>query len=94
MEGIYKETLDEYLFSYNIIVDRLEQMDKRIEEIAEQDKYREAVHKLICFKGVKTLTALAVIVEIGDFSRFIKAKNFAAFLGLVVGGKRQIDMWY
>ena len=40
---------------------------------------------LICFKSVKVLTALAVIVEIGDFTRFVKAKNFAAFLGLVVG---------
>ena len=63
----------------------LKQMDKKIEEIAEQDKYREGVHKLICLKGVKTLTALAVIAEIGDFTRFVKAKNFAAFLGLVSG---------
>jgi hypothetical protein len=31
------------------------------------------------------LTALAVIVEIRDFTRFVKAKNFAAFLGLVCG---------
>lgn len=85
MEGIYKETLDEYLLSYNTIMDRLDQMDKRIEEIAKQDKYRESVHKLICFKGVKTLTALAVVVEVGDFSRFAKAKNFSAFIGLVVG---------
>lgn len=49
------------------------------------DKYRESVHKLTCFKGIKTLTALAVIVEIGDFARFMKAKNFVAYLGLSVG---------
>lgn len=85
IEGILKEVFDSYLLSYETVSDRVEQMDKRIEEIAEQDKYREAVHKLICFKGVKVLTALAVIVEIGDFTRFVKAKNFAAFLGLVSG---------
>ena len=85
IEGVLKETFDAYLLSYETVSDRIAEMDKKIEEIAEQDKYREAVHKLICFKGVKTLTALAVIVEIGDFTRFVKAKNFAAFLGLVSG---------
>lgn len=85
MDGINKETLDAYLLSYETVSERLDQMNKRIEEIAETDKYRESVHKLICFKSVKVLTALAVIVEIGDFTRFVKAKNFAAFLGLVAG---------
>ena len=85
LEGINKETLDAYLLSYETVSDRLEQMNKQIEEIAETDKYREAVHKLICFKSIKVLTALALIVEIGDFTRFAKAKNFAAFLGLVAG---------
>ncbi len=85
IEGIGKETIDSYLLSYETVSDRIAQMDKKIEEIAKQDRYREAVHRLICFKGVKTLTALAVIVEIGDFTRFVKAKNFAAFLGLVSG---------
>ena len=84
-EGVLKETFDSYLLSYETVSERIAEMDKKIEEIAEQDKYREAVHKLICFKSVKTLTALAVIVEIGDFTRFVKAKNFAAFLGLVSG---------
>ena len=77
--------MDSYLLSYETVSDRIEQMNKRIAEIAETDKYRETVHKLICFKSVKVLTALAVIVEIGDFTRFVKAKNFAAFLGLVAG---------
>ena len=85
IDGVLKDVFDSYLLSYETVSDRIAQMDRRIEEIAEQDKYREAVHKLICFKGVKVLTALAVIVEIGDFTRFVKAKNFAAFLGLVSG---------
>lgn len=90
-EGVLKETFDSYLLSYETVSERIAEMDKKIEEIAEQDKYREAVHKLICFKSVKTLTALAVIVEIGDFTRFVKAKNFAAFLGLVSGEMSSSD---
>ena len=60
-------------------------MDKKIEEIANQDKYCDSVHALCCFKGIKTITALAICVEICDFHRFPKAKNFTAFLGLVPG---------
>lgn len=83
--GMLKETLDAYLRTYDYLDDRISEVDIKITEIAETDKYRESVHKLICFKGIRTLTALALIVEIGDFTRFLKAKNFAAFLGLVSG---------
>jgi transposase len=35
--------------------------------------------------GVKTQTALSVVVEVGDFQRFANAQKFAAFIGLVPG---------
>lgn len=85
VSGMLKETLDAYLRTFNTLNERINEADMRIEQIAETDKYRDSVHKLICFKGIRTLTALALIVEIGDFTRFVKAKNFAAFLGLVSG---------
>ncbi len=91
LEGYSKETLDGYLRTLGYYADRLAEADLKIESIAETDKYRESVHKLICFKGIRTLTALALIVEIGDFTRFVKAKNFAAFLGLVSGENSSSD---
>ena len=36
-----------------------------------------------CLRGVNTLTALALIAEIGDFERFRTAEEFMAFVGLV-----------
>ena len=60
-------------------------MDKRIEELSTQDEYKEAVKKLCCFIGVKTHTALSVLVEVGDFNRFASAQHFASYLGLVPG---------
>lgn len=39
--------------------------------------------KLCCFIGVKTHTALSVIVEVGNFKRFASAEHFASYLGLV-----------
>jgi transposase len=84
-EALYKEILDEYLLTYTTLSDKLERLDKRIEELASQDEYREDVKKLSCFIGVKTHTALSVRVEVGDFKRFATAQQFASYLGLVPG---------
>lgn len=84
-EGLCGETLSEYLLSYRTLTDKVERLDRRIEELASQDAYQEPVKKLSCFLGVKTQTALATIVEVGDFHRFSSAQRFAAYLGLVPG---------
>ena len=84
-EALYKEILDEYLLTYTILSDKLERLDKRIEELAAKAEYKEAVRKLCCFIGVKTHTALSVIVEVGDFKRFASAEKFASYIGLVPG---------
>ena len=84
-EALYKEILDEYLLTYQTLSDKLERLDKRIEELAAQDEYKEAVKKLCCFIGIKTHTALSVLVEVGDFKRFATAEHFASYLGLVPG---------
>ena len=84
-EGLYQETLKEYLLTYDQLVDKLEHLDKRIEELASGKPYKEDVAKLSCFIGVKTITALAVLTEVGDFKRFASAQQFSSFLGLVPG---------
>ena len=48
-------------------------------------EYKETVKKLCCFIGVKTHTALSVLVEVGDFKRFASAQHFASYIGLVPG---------
>jgi transposase len=83
--GILQESLEEYLVTYEYLTDKIERFDKRIEEFAEDERYQNNVKKLSCFIGVKTHTALSALVEIGDFKRFAKAEQMAAFLGLVPG---------
>lgn len=84
-EALYKEILDEYLLTYTTLSDKIERFDQRIEELAAQDKYQEAVKKLRCFIGIQTHTALSSLVEVGDFNRFSSAQKFASYLGLVPG---------
>ncbi len=78
-----KETLQEYLVTYEYLMDKIERLDNRIEELASGEKYKETVKNMTCFLGIKTHTALSMVVEIGDFKRFEKAPKFAGFLGLV-----------
>ena len=56
-----------------------------VEELACSEAYKENVHKLSCFIGVKTVTASAVLTEVGDFNRFSSAQHFASYIGLTPG---------
>ena len=84
-DGLYAEILQEYLLTYDNLTDKLERFDNRIEELASNETYQENVHKLSCFIGVKTVTALAVLTEVGDFKRFASAQHFASYIGLTPG---------
>ena len=89
--ALYKETLDEYMASYGEQEAKLERLDKRIEEISGQSRYHEKVKRLECFLGIKTHTALSLIVETGDFERFAKGNQYAAYLGLAPGENSSSD---
>lgn len=64
---------------------KIERFDMRINELAEQERYAKKVKRLSCFLGIKTHTALSLLVETGDFARFAKGSIYAAFLGLAPG---------
>ncbi len=83
--SIYLETLNEYLILFYDLREKVETYDKRIEELSHMPRYEEKVGKLCCFNGIATHTALSLVAEVGDFNRFKKASNFAAYLGLVPG---------
>ena len=82
---ILQEAFQEYLTLYNQASDKVKLFDQRIEELAHQARYEENVKRLSCLIGIKTHTALATIVETGDFSRFQTARQYSAYLGLVPG---------
>ena len=84
-DGVYKEILNEYLLTYSTLVEKVERLDERIGELAADEEYAENVHKLSCFIGIKTQTALSILTETGDFSRFASAQQYASYLGLVPG---------
>lgn len=91
MDVLMREILDEYLQTYQNMADKIERFDKRIEELAGGSAFAEKVKKLSSLIGIRTHTALALVVETGDFARFAKANQYAAFLGLVPGERSSGD---
>ena len=72
LSNIDRETLNEYMFTYQYLAEKLERLDARIEEFASEKEYVDKVKKLRCYIGIKTYSALSLIVETGDFQRFAK----------------------
>lgn len=83
LTGLDKETLSEYLTTYEYLTEKIDYLDNKIEELSSRERYKEKVKNMGCFLGIKTHTALSMVVEIGDINRFEKAPKFEGFWGLV-----------
>jgi transposase len=59
---------------------RRDALDKAITELAATPPYVDVVSRLVCLRGVSTLTA-ALTVELGDWTRF-RPESLGPFLGL------------
>lgn len=81
--SINQMTFDGYLREVVDQQEKVDQLDREIEILAAKDEYREPVGRLCCFRGIETHTALSLVTEVGDFRRFVSARQFSAFLGLV-----------
>jgi transposase len=90
-----QETFEEYVEQVKHLEEKRVRIKVRVEQIGEEDRYREAVRNLKALKGIGTLIALTLVVEICDFRRFASANQFMAFLGLIPsehssGSKRRV----
>ncbi|GAB3241303.1 IS110-like element ISEc45 family transposase [Mycolicibacterium hippocampi] len=63
-------------------VDRRHRLDTAIAEMALDSEFSPVVRRLGCLRGVSTLTAFGLAVEIGDWSR-LTGRAIGAYLGLV-----------
>ena len=82
-QAMDRQTLDLYLAHLLELERKCAEVASVAEQIGEEKRYRERVSRLRAFKGVRTLTALGFLCEIGDFRRFASARHFMAFLGMV-----------
>jgi len=75
--------LDEYLASFEYEESRLDEVDRQIIGLSNKDIYSEKTDRLKTLKGIDTLSAMVLLTEIGDFTRFESPRQLMAYAGLV-----------
>lgn len=61
---------------------RREALDERLSQLALEEPWWPTVARLRCFRGIDTLSALALHLEVHDWQRFARAPQLASWLGL------------
>ena len=77
-----RAVLDDYLLAIEQQEARLHDLEVRLKDIAQSEPYSGAVAALRCLRGVDTITAITLLAEIHDISRFAAARALMAYLGL------------
>jgi transposase len=80
---IQQNVFDEYFYRIKDLEDKISLISDEVERISQTEPYKEKVDKLRCLKGIDTLIAINLVIELGDFRRFMTAAEFMAYLGLV-----------
>ena len=78
-----QKTFEAYMQTLEEAGARLAAMNEEVLRLAETGPYKQLVKNLRCLKGVDTLSALTLAVEVQDFRRFASARKFMGFTGLV-----------
>ena len=63
-------------------LDRRNRLDDAVMKLAADSEFTPVVHRLGCLRGVATLTAFGLAVEIGDWHR-LTGRSIGAYVGLV-----------
>jgi len=73
----------EYHALLQYTLQRRDDLDREIERLAELPMLAPVVQRLQCFRGIALQSAMVLATEIGDWWRFERPSQLAAYLGLV-----------
>ena len=75
--------LSDYLAAVELLLQRRSTLNEAIDELWPRSPHAETIARLRAFRGVDTLTAAGLCVEVGDFARFQKPAQLSSYLGIV-----------
>lgn len=75
--------IDDMLRTVDLASERLHRLTQEIERFVKGSALEPLIRLFCAFRGISTLSASIIAVEVGDFQRFATARQFMAFLGLV-----------
>lgn len=80
LRGIYREELNRYLVTLELLNKQIKELEENIEKNAREDYDCKL---LMTIPGISFFTALVVKSEIGDIGRFLNANKLCAYAGLI-----------
>ena len=79
----HKVVLEEYLLAITQATERVKRLEQQIATLAASWRMQPVAEALQGLRGVQLLTAVALVAELGDLSRFAHPRQLMAYLGLV-----------
>ena len=83
MAKLERVVFEDYLLAIEHLEERLRGLGAALEQLAQEDPYREPVGWLRCFRGLDTINAMTIATELYDMPRFRSPRQLMAYLGLV-----------
>lgn len=77
--------LQEYIEAVKAANARVADMMGQMERVLPQWRLASVVHSLMALRGIDKLSAMTLLAELGDISRFQSPRQLMAYLGLVPG---------
>ena len=74
---------DDYRGAVEALVIRRQKLEARIAEQLPLLPWAQTAQRLMCLRGIDTLTAAGLCAEVGDFNRFRHPEQLMSFLGVV-----------
>jgi transposase len=81
-QGPQQIAFQEYIHAINDATERLERLAKAVEDALPGWKWESVARALMSLRGVQVLTAMTLVAEVGDFSRFDDPRSLMHFFGL------------
>lgn len=78
MQESYQRLLEEYAY----LNEQVRKQTRLLKELSETETYRDRVALLGTIPGVGILSAMEILLELGDMTRFRRAGQLAAYVGL------------
>jgi transposase len=82
-DGNAQTVLDESIRAVDQAQEQLKTFDAKLEENAQKPEYAKRVARYETLRGVKTVTAMTIVAEVGDMRRYGTAPQFMGSTGLV-----------
>jgi transposase len=83
--------LDEYRLALDEEAERMKRFEQLVEEAGRAPEYRKLVSYLVALRGIRVLTAMTIIAEMIDLTRFADARKLMAAFGVVASERSSGD---